>query len=165
MEEAAEAQEKICKMQYKQMEKADRDPIHALRAEDECRQLLAAVPQQQVRAGARSRCCATSRKCWRTRNTASALFYHKKGSFPAAANRLQGVADQFPLYSKADEALWVLADSYQPDGRPVRESAGRSPTPDRQGLPAERRMPRGQGAAEGDEAAAFPRPIRWPTRA
>src|SRR5579862_4647070 len=40
MEEAAEAQQKICKMQYQQMEKADRDSMHALRAEEECRQVL-----------------------------------------------------------------------------------------------------------------------------
>jgi outer membrane protein assembly factor BamD len=42
--------------------------------------------------------------------------YHNKGSYPAAANRLQGLADQFPLYSGADEALWDLADSYQKMG-------------------------------------------------
>ncbi len=30
----------------------------------------------------------------------------------AVANRLQGVADQFPLFSEADEALWLLAGSY-----------------------------------------------------
>src|SRR5580658_8574628 len=47
MEEAAEAQEKICKMQYQQMEKPDRDPIHALRAEDECRQLLVQFPNSK----------------------------------------------------------------------------------------------------------------------
>jgi len=39
--------------------------------------------------------------------------YHNKGSFPAAANRFQGLADQFPLYSRADEALWDAADAYQ----------------------------------------------------
>src|SRR5437763_11896023 len=39
MEEAAEAQEKVCEMQFNQIEKADRDAIHALRAEDECRQV------------------------------------------------------------------------------------------------------------------------------
>src|SRR5271165_266924 len=33
MEEAAEAQYKICDMQYKQMDKADRDPVHARTAE------------------------------------------------------------------------------------------------------------------------------------
>jgi outer membrane protein assembly factor BamD len=42
-----------------------------------------------------------------------AFFYHHKGSLPAAANRFQGVANQFPLYSQADEGLWLLADSYQ----------------------------------------------------
>src|SRR5260370_41630689 len=40
MEEAAEAQNKVCDIHYKQMEKADRDPMQAFRADDECRQLL-----------------------------------------------------------------------------------------------------------------------------
>jgi outer membrane protein assembly factor BamD len=47
MEEAAEAQEKVCSIHYKQMEKADRDPLHALRAEDECRQLLVQFPNSK----------------------------------------------------------------------------------------------------------------------
>jgi outer membrane protein assembly factor BamD len=38
--------------------------------------------------------------------------YQKKGSFPAAANRFQALVDQFSIYSKADEALWQLAESY-----------------------------------------------------
>src|SRR5712691_6696533 len=40
LEEAAESQEKICMIHYRQMEKADRDPNDALRAEYECKQLL-----------------------------------------------------------------------------------------------------------------------------
>src|SRR4030088_1197960 len=36
MEESAEAQYRICDIHYKQMEKADRDPEHAIRAEEEC---------------------------------------------------------------------------------------------------------------------------------
>src|SRR6201997_5376320 len=44
MEEAAEAQEKVCDIHYQQMDKADRDPTQALRAEDECRQLLVQFP-------------------------------------------------------------------------------------------------------------------------
>src|ERR1700730_5845057 len=35
MAEAGESQEKICMIHYKQMEKADRDAVQALRAEDE----------------------------------------------------------------------------------------------------------------------------------
>jgi outer membrane protein assembly factor BamD len=111
MEEAAEAQEKICQMQYRQMEKADRDPTHALRAEDECRQLLVQFPNSKF---------APQAQQW-LRNIQEVLadkefrvgaFYHTKGSMPAAVNRLQGVADQFGLYSKADEALWLAADGY-----------------------------------------------------
>ena len=62
MEEAAEAQEKVCMIHYRQMEKADRDPLHAVRAEDECRNLLAAVPELASSLRARSSCCGIFRK-------------------------------------------------------------------------------------------------------
>jgi len=45
-------------------------------------------------------------------------FYHKKGSNPAAANRLRRVVDQYPLFSGADEALWEMADSWTKMGGP-----------------------------------------------
>src|SRR5579859_7185899 len=38
MEEAAESQERICEIHYRGMQKADRDPNDALRAEQECKQ-------------------------------------------------------------------------------------------------------------------------------
>src|SRR5436305_6232230 len=44
MEEAAEAQERVCDIHYKQMDKPDRDPMHALRAEQECKQLVTQFP-------------------------------------------------------------------------------------------------------------------------
>src|SRR5216684_5460505 len=47
MEESAEAQERVCMIHYKQMEKADRDATQALRAEDECRQLLVQFPNSK----------------------------------------------------------------------------------------------------------------------
>src|ERR1035438_1982785 len=47
MEEAAEAQEKVCDIHYKQMDKADRDPMHALRAEQECKQLMTQFPNSK----------------------------------------------------------------------------------------------------------------------
>jgi outer membrane protein assembly factor BamD len=43
-------------------------------------------------------------------------FYHTKGSYPAAANRLSFVADQYPLFSGSDEALWESADSFMKMG-------------------------------------------------
>src|SRR5271169_2729056 len=47
MEEAAESQFKVCDIHYKQMEKADRDPNQAQRAEDECRQALVQFPNSK----------------------------------------------------------------------------------------------------------------------
>jgi outer membrane protein assembly factor BamD len=111
MEEAAEAQEKVCDIHYKQMEKPDRDPMHALRAEQECKQLLLQFPNSKFAPQAQQR-VRDIQEVLADSEFRVGVLYEKKGSFPAAANRLQGVADQFPLYSKADEALWQLADSY-----------------------------------------------------
>ena len=112
MEEAAEAQDKVCDIHYKQMEKSDRDPMHALRAEDECRQLLVQFPNSKFAPEAQQK-LRDIQEVLADAEFRSAMFYHTKGGFPAAANRFQGMVDQFPLYSGADESLWQLADSYQ----------------------------------------------------
>ena len=123
MEESAESQEKICTIHYKQMEKADRDMTQALRAEDECRQLMVQFPNSKFVPEAQQL----------LRNIQEAIgdgefkvgdFYHRKGSNPAAANRLNRLVDQYPLYSKADEALWELGDSYTRMGTRFRKQAG-----------------------------------------
>jgi len=112
MEEAAEAQEKVCDIHYRQMEKSDRDPMHALRAEDECRQMLVQFPNSKFAPEAQQK-LRDIQEVLADAEFRTAGFYHTKGSFPAAANRYQGLADQFPLFSQADESLWQLADSYQ----------------------------------------------------
>ncbi|MBV9504105.1 MAG: outer membrane protein assembly factor BamD, partial [Acidobacteriia bacterium] len=55
MEESAEAQERVCDIHYKQMEKADRDEDHALRAQAECRQLLVQFPNSKFAPSAQQR--------------------------------------------------------------------------------------------------------------
>jgi outer membrane protein assembly factor BamD len=111
LEESAEAQMKICDIHYKQMEKPDRDPSHMIRAEDECRQLLTQFPNSRFAPEAAQKLReiqeAISEGEFRVGS-----FYYQKGSFVPAANRLQAVTDHYPLYSKADEALWKLGDSY-----------------------------------------------------
>src|SRR5213082_1222367 len=104
MEEAAEAQEKVCQMQYNQMEKADRDPTHALRAEDECRQLLVQFPNSKFAPEAQQM-LRNVQEVLGNKEYKVGSFYYNKGSMPAAANRLRGVADQFPLFSRVDDAL------------------------------------------------------------
>jgi outer membrane protein assembly factor BamD len=48
MPEAAEAQLKLANIHYQQMEKADRDPTHAMRAQDEYRQLIMQYPDSKL---------------------------------------------------------------------------------------------------------------------
>jgi outer membrane protein assembly factor BamD len=112
MEEAAEAQQKICDMQYQLMDKSDRDPTHAFRADDECRNLLTQFPNSKF-APAAAQKLRDIQEVLADREFKVGDLYHKKGSFPASANRLQGLTDQYPLYSQADEALWLEADDYK----------------------------------------------------
>jgi len=111
MEEAAEAQEKVCMIHVRQMEKPDRDNNHALRAEDECRNLLLQFPNSRF----------APRVQQLLRNVQEVIaegefrrgeFYFKKGSFPSAANRLEAMANHYPLYSQADAAWWMTGESY-----------------------------------------------------
>jgi outer membrane protein assembly factor BamD len=111
LEESAEAQYKVCDLHYRQMEKADRDSNHVVRADEECRQLLTQFPNSRYAPMAAQRLREIQEVAADGEFRVGA-FYHHKGSFPAAANRLQGVTDQYPLYSGADEALWQLGDSY-----------------------------------------------------
>jgi outer membrane protein assembly factor BamD len=123
MEEAAESQQKICMIHYKQMDKADRDASQALRAEDECRQLIVQFPN--------SKFVADTQQLLRNIQEALAdseykvgAFYYKRGSNPAAANRFTRLVDQYPLYSHADAALWDLGDSYHRMGNRFRKEEG-----------------------------------------
>lgn len=111
LEESAESQEKICMIHFKQMEKADRDPTHALRAEQECRQLLVQFPNSKFAPMAEQR-LREVQEVLAESDMRVGTFYHSKGSHPASANRLNAMVDQYPLYSGADEALWMQADSY-----------------------------------------------------
>jgi outer membrane protein assembly factor BamD len=123
LEESAEAQEKVCMIHVKQMEKPDRDMKHAYRAEDECRQLLVQFPNSKFAPRAQQLLRNIQEVIAESEYRVGA-FYHNKGSNPAAANRLQGVTDQYPLFSKADDALWRLGDSYSKMGPRFREKSG-----------------------------------------
>lgn len=123
LEESAEAQEKVCNIHFKQMEKPDRDMMHALRAEDECRNLLVQFPNSKF-APRVQQTLRSIQEVIAEGEMRRGVFYHNKGSNPAAANRLQAMTDHYPLYSRADEANWLLADSYSRMGPRFREKAG-----------------------------------------
>jgi outer membrane protein assembly factor BamD len=111
LEESAEAQMKVCDIHFKQMEKADRDTTHVLRAEEECRQLLTQFPNSRFAPEAAQR-LRQIQEVLSEGEFRVGDYYHHKGSFPAAANRLQTLTDHYPLYSRSDDALMKLGDSY-----------------------------------------------------
>lgn len=111
LEESAEAQMKVCDIHYKQMEKPDRDSSHVLRAEEECRQILTQFPNSRFAPLAAQK-LRDIQEVLSEAEFRVGTFYHQKGSFFPAANRLQAVTDHYPLYSAADQALWKLGDSY-----------------------------------------------------
>ena len=123
MAEAAESQEKICMIHYRQMDKPDRDQNQALRAEQECRQVLVQFPNSKF-APQVEQFLRNIQEVLGEAEMRAGDFYHHKGSWAAAANRLGGVVDQYPLYSRSDEALWKQADSYTHMGPRFRQRAG-----------------------------------------
>lgn len=122
MEEASESQYKICMIHFKQMEKVDRDTSQALRAEQECRQLITQFPNSKFAPEAEQR-LREIQEVIAASEMKVASYYHGKGSHPAAANRFNGLIAQYPLFSGADEALWMQGDSYERMGNRFRPQA------------------------------------------
>ncbi len=127
MEEAAESQMRICDIHYRQMEKPDRDPNDVLRAEQECKQLLTQFPNSKFAPQATQR-LREVQEVLAMSELGVGDFYHHKGAWAAASNRLTGVVDQYPLFSKADQALWEDGDSYSHMGARFRTKAAEAYT-------------------------------------
>ncbi len=147
MEEAAEAQEKICKMQYQQMDKSDRDPAHAFRADEECRSLLTQYPNSKFAPQATQMVREIQEVLADREFKVGAWYFQSRGAMASAANRLQALTDQFPLYSRADDALLAGSRFVPAHGRPVRRRPGERTHEDRKGLSAERACGRGESRA------------------
>src|SRR5579863_10062714 len=112
MPEAAEAQLKIANIHYQQMEEPDRDFTHAVRAEEEYRQLIMQYPDRKLVPEAKQH-LREVQEVIASREFSVGRFYYLRQSFPAAIARLKSLADKYPLYSKADEALYLLGQSYE----------------------------------------------------
>src|SRR5277367_2848804 len=125
MPEAAEAQLKLANIHYQQMEKADRDPTRALRAEEEYRQLIMQYPDSKLVPEAKQRLLQVQ-EVLADREFSVGRFYYLRQSYPAAIARLESLVDKYPLYSKADESLYLLGQAYEGEigmvrARPVNE--------------------------------------------
>ncbi len=121
MPEAAEAQMKIANIHYGEMEKADRDPTHARRAEEEYRQLIMQFPDSPLVPQAKQRLLEVQ-EVLAEREYLIGHFYFLRESYPAAIARLKSVADTYPLYSGADEALFELGTAYEREVELIRKT-------------------------------------------
>lgn len=117
--EAAEAQLKVAGIHYRQMEKPDRDYTHAKRAEDEYRQLLLQFPDSKLVPEAKQHLLEVQ-EVLAEREFRIGRFYFLRESYPAAVARLKTLADSYPLYSNADETLYLLGQSYEAEMELVR---------------------------------------------
>jgi outer membrane protein assembly factor BamD len=127
MAEAAESQEKICMIHYKQMDKVDRDQSQAIRAEDECRALVVQYPNSKY-VEETKQLLRNIQEALGDGEYAVGTFYLKRGDNSAAANRLNHLVEQYPLYSKADVALWDMGQAYGNLGNRFRKQEGEAYT-------------------------------------
>jgi outer membrane protein assembly factor BamD len=123
MPEAAEAQLKIANIHYQQMEKPDRDYTHAVRAEEEYRQLILQYPDSKLLPEAKQR-LREVQEVIASREFNVGRFYYLRQSYPASIARLRSLVDKYPLYSKADEALYLLGQAYEGEIALVRSRPG-----------------------------------------
>jgi len=113
MPEAAEAQLKIANIQYQQMEKADRDFTHAKRAEEEYRNLIMQYPDNPKLVKEGKERLLEVQEVLAEREFDIGRFYFYRLSYPASIARLKTLVEKYPLYSKADEALYLLGQNYE----------------------------------------------------
>jgi outer membrane protein assembly factor BamD len=121
MPEAAEAQLKVAHIQYQQMEKADRDYTHAMRAEQEYRSLIQEYPDSKLVPEAKQR-LREVQEVLAQREYNIGHFYYLREAYPAAIARLKTLVDRYPLYSGADEVLYLLGQSYEAEIAMVRKN-------------------------------------------
>src|SRR5216683_7123287 len=112
MPEAAEAALKVANIHYQQMEKADRDYTHAMRAEEEYRSVILQYPDSKLLKEAKQR-LREVQEVLAQREYNIGRFYYLRQAYPAAIARLQTLVDRYPLYSGADEALYLLGQTYE----------------------------------------------------
>src|SRR3954469_7707063 len=112
MPESAEAQLKVANIHYRQMEKPDRDYTHAKRAEEEYKELIKQYPDSKLIKDAKEHLLEVQ-EVLAEREFRIGRFYFLRESYAAAIARLKSETENYPLYSGADESLFLLGQSYE----------------------------------------------------
>ncbi len=112
LDEAGYAQMQVGMAHYRMMEKPDRDRSEAQFAEQEFQTFLLKYPQHKLAGQAEQR-LRDVQEVLAEGDFRIAQFYFRKNSMRASSARLTEIVDRYPLYSRADDALWMLGQAYQ----------------------------------------------------
>ncbi len=116
--EAAEAQMKVADIYYKQMQKPDRDPTNAVRAQEEYRAMILQYPDSSLIPQAKQR-LREVQEVLGDHEFAIGAFYQTRMNYAASIARLQSIVDSYPVYSRVDEALIDVGDAYAAQARNI----------------------------------------------
>ena len=109
---AAYAQLQVAMAHYRQMEKPDRDRTQAKEAEDEFQTFLTKYPKDPLVPKAEQH-LREVQEVLAEGDYRIGYYYYVKGDKRAAESRLRSVVTRYPLYSKADQALWMLGGIWE----------------------------------------------------
>jgi outer membrane protein assembly factor BamD len=110
--EATYAQMQVAMTHYKQMDKPDRDRSHALAAEEEFQTFLQKYPNDPLASQAQQH-LREVQEVLAEGDYRIGYYYYVKNDKRAAAARLLTVTNRYPLYSKSDQALWMMGDIFE----------------------------------------------------
>jgi outer membrane protein assembly factor BamD len=110
--EAPYAQIQVAMTHYKEMAKPDRDRTEAKSAEEEFQTFLAKYPKDPLAPKAQQH-LRDVQEVLAEGDFRIGYYYYVKGDRRASAGRLLSVTKRYPLYSKSDEALWMLGDIFE----------------------------------------------------
>ena len=110
--EAGYAQLQVAMTHFKQMEKPDRDRTHAIAAEEEFQIFLSKYPNDPLAAKAEQH-LREVQELLAEGDFRIGYYYYVKEDKKAAESRLRAIVNRYPLYSKSDQALWMLGNIWQ----------------------------------------------------
>ncbi|HYA97232.1 MAG TPA: outer membrane protein assembly factor BamD, partial [Methylomirabilota bacterium] len=114
--EAPYAQMQIGMVYYREMEKPDRDRSKARAAEDALQTFLQKYPNDPLAPKAEQR-LREVQEVIAEGDFRIASFYYIRGAYKASGSRLIALTNRYPLYSRADRALWMLGTIFEKSER------------------------------------------------
>jgi outer membrane protein assembly factor BamD len=113
MPEAAYAKLQVAMAHFRQMEKPDRDRTEAQAAEDAFQVFLQKFPNDPLAPKAEQHLREVQEVLAEGDFRIGYFYYTTKGDKRAAASRLVALVNRYPLYSKSDQALWMLGNIWE----------------------------------------------------